>query len=531
MCIERVVVKNYRTLASLNLLIRPNLNIIVGDNESGKSTLLEAINLALKCQINRRSAITELHPYLFNAACVDDYLAKLRSGASAEPPKILVEIYLKNSPEFALYKGTNNSRSEDKPGISLAIALDHETFGEEYREYIADPKRPNGIPVEYYKIEWQDFAGSPVNARKPPVESILVDPSSISNTYAANKYVLEIARDFLTKKQKVELTLSYRRLRDTFLDDTSVQSINTELEKHKGAVTEKTLSIALDMTAKAGWETSVLPHLNDIPLTLIGKGEQNAVKIKLAIAAAEECILFLIEEPENHLSHSNLNNLIAHLSHAAAGKQLIITTHSSFVLNKLGVENVLMFTGKKAITLSQLPASTEAYFKKLPGHDTLRMILADKTILVEGPSDELIVQKAFFQMHGKMPLEACVEVISVNALASKRFLDIAKALEIDTRVITDNDGKTAKLERKFSEYRDVANIRLCYSTDESLSTLENHLVRVNSRDHLNKIFGKDYATEKELLDFMLSNKTDCALNIFDSPESIVVPEYIQHAIS
>jgi predicted ATP-dependent endonuclease of OLD family len=70
------------------------------------------------------------------------------------------------------------------------------------------------------------------------------------------------------------------------------------------------------------------------------------------------------------------------------------------------------------------------------------MILAEQTILVEGPSDELIVQKAFFQAHGKMPLEAGVEVISVNALAFKRFLDIAKLLEIDTYVVTDNDGST-----------------------------------------------------------------------------------------
>ena len=87
MCIERVIVKNYRTLASLNLHIRPQLNIIVGDNESGKTTLLEAINLALRCQINRRSATAELHPHLFNAACVEDYLAKLRCGASVAPPK------------------------------------------------------------------------------------------------------------------------------------------------------------------------------------------------------------------------------------------------------------------------------------------------------------------------------------------------------------------------------------------------------------------------------------------------------------
>jgi predicted ATP-dependent endonuclease of OLD family len=33
---------------------------------------------------------------------------------------------------------------------------------------------------------------------------------------------------------------------------------------------------------------------------------------------------------------------------------------------------------------------------KLPGYDTLRLILCNKAILVEGPSDELIVQKAYF---------------------------------------------------------------------------------------------------------------------------------------
>jgi len=530
MCIERVIVKNYRTLASVDLPLRPHLNVIVGNNESGKSTLLEAINLALKCQLNRRSAAAELHPYLFNTGCVKEFVTKLRGGVHVEPPRILVELYLKDCPEFAAYKGTNNSLSEDTPGISLAIELDYEAFGEEYRDYIADPKRVTGVPVEYYKIDWRDFAGNPLRAWKAPVESALIDPSSISNTYAANKYVLEIAQDFLTKKQKVELALSYRQLRDEFLDDATVKSINTELEKRKGTITEKTFSISLDMTARAGWETGVLPHLDDIPLTLIGKGEQNALKIKLAIAAKEPCILFLLEEPENHLSHPNLNRLIAYIASAAQGKQLIIATHSSFVLNKLGVENIQMFNGKKAVTLSELPPSTEAYFKKLPGHDTLRMILAKRTILVEGPSDELIVQRAFLQTHGKMPLEAGVEVISVNALAFKRFLDIASRLEIDTRVVTDNDGDTGKIEAKYAEYKTTANISVFYSTDENLTTLENHIVKLNSRTQLNELFGKAYAADHELLSFMLNNKTDCALKILESPESIVMPEYIQNAV-
>ena len=530
MCIERVIVKNYRTLASVDLTIRPHLNIIVGNNESGKSTLLEAINLALKCQLNRRPAAAELHPYLFNIGCVKDFVSKLRRNVPVEPPRILIELYFNDCPEFAKYKGTNNSFSEDKPGISLAIELDHEIFGEEYRDYIAEPMRVNNVPVEYYKIDWKDFADCPVNGRMTPLDSVLVDPSSISNTYAANKYVLEIARDFLTKKQKVELALSYRHLRDTFLNDKSVESINNQLGKQTGAVTDKTLSIALDMTARTGWETGVLPHLDDIPLTLIGKGEQNAVKIKLAIAREEACPLFLLEEPENHLSHANLNRLISHIAETVKEKQFVITTHSSFVLNKLGVENILMFNGKKAITLSQLPTSTEAYFKKLPGHDTLRMILAEKTILVEGPSDELIVQKAFCQAHGKMPLEAGVEVISVNALAFKRFLDIAKLLDIHTCVVTDNDGDIEALQAKFADYNAAANICICYSSDTSLRTLENHIVKLNSRDKLNKLFGRTYTTDEDLLEFMLKNKTDCALKIFDSAEVLAMPDYIQNAV-
>lgn len=77
-----------------------------------------------------------------------------------------------------------------------------------------------------------------------------------------------------------------------------------------------------------------------------------------------------------------------------------------------------------------LPPSTRDYFMRLPGHDTLRMSLAKKVILVEGPSDELIVQKAFFATNSKMPLEAGIDVLSVNGLAGPRFLDIAKLLDL-----------------------------------------------------------------------------------------------------
>ncbi|MCO4097266.1 AAA family ATPase [Macrococcoides canis] len=56
--------------------------------------------------------------------------------------------------------------------------------------------------------------------------------------------------------------------------------------------------------------------------------------------------IILIEELENHLSYSNMNNLIDILQENSnkESSQIIISTHSSFVLNKLGLENLILLS-------------------------------------------------------------------------------------------------------------------------------------------------------------------------------------------
>jgi predicted ATP-dependent endonuclease of OLD family len=530
MSIERVIVRNYRVLRSADVRLRHDLNVIVGDNESGKSTLLEAINLALRCQINRRPAAYELHPFLFNTECVAQYISALKGKEGTPPPEILIELYFADCDALAGLKGTNNSEGENQPGISLTIRLDDENYKHEYEDYIADPEAVTSVPVEYYEVVWQDFSGQRIKPRTMPVRSSLIDPSNISDTYAAGRYVVEFTREYLSDKEQVDLCLSYRKMRDAFRNDVCIARINAELAKEKGTVSDKALSVAMDMTARAGWESAVLPHLDEIPITLAGKGEQSSVKIKLALKAQKAAEIVMVEEPENHLSHSNLNRLLAHMSENASGKQLIVATHSTFVLNKLGVECVLLFNGQTGISINQLSADTANYFKRLPGHDTLRMILAKRTILVEGPSDELIVQKAFKAKHGTLPLEAGIEVISVYSLAFKRFLEIARALTLDTRVVTDNDERPDAVKEKYKEFENDRNIRICFSTDKSLFTLEAHLVALNDLANMNKVLGASCETKENLLSHMLVNKTECALMIFESKEPIALPQYIEDAI-
>ena len=48
MYIRKVIIKNYKCFyGSFELELNKGMNIIVGPNEAGKSTILEAINLAL----------------------------------------------------------------------------------------------------------------------------------------------------------------------------------------------------------------------------------------------------------------------------------------------------------------------------------------------------------------------------------------------------------------------------------------------------------------------------------------------------
>lgn len=179
----------------------------------------------------------------------------------------------------------------------------------------------------------------------------------------------------------------------------------------------------------------------------------------------------------------------------------------------------------------------------MPGFDTLRVILCESSILVEGASDELVIQKAYMTFHnGRLPIEDGIDVISVNNLSFPRFLEIAKVLQLRTVVVTDNDGDLIALKRKYQQFEDCGTIRLCYDTqiDErteidgksfNFNTLEPIILRNNSLSILNSILGKNYTTPEELLKYMKSHKVDCALCLFDyNGKDFVFPQYIKDAV-
>ena len=227
--------------------------------------------------------------------------------------------------------------------------------------------------------------------------------------------------------------------------------------------------------------------------------------------------------------------------HDSGEKQILISTHSSFVANKLGLEHLILLNNKKTVRLNDLSADTQKFFQKLSGYNTLRLILCKKAILVEGDSDELIVQKAFTVSNkGELPIEKGVDVISVGT-SFLRFLEVAEKIGTKVAIVTDNDGNIEALNKKYENYLGIntkQNIKICFDStidsgalqDFNYNTLEPKFLKANTLEMLNKVLGTSYTTTGELHKFMKTNKTECALKIFETEETLQFPKYILDAI-
>jgi len=207
--IESIHIRNFKIFDSFDLNLNTDLNILVGKNEAGKSTVLEAIGLALTKRIGGKQIEYELSPYLFNKACSDAYLAALKEKKNPEQPKILIELYFTETErqELQALRGSNNSRKSDTIGIKLEIVFDDD-YKEEYAKLLADASEKKVVPAEYYKVNWLSFANNGITARSLPVTLFYIDATTIRLQSGTDYYVQNIISDGLSARRKWPLRLN-----------------------------------------------------------------------------------------------------------------------------------------------------------------------------------------------------------------------------------------------------------------------------------------------------------------------------------
>ncbi|WP_374580347.1 ATP-dependent endonuclease [Pseudoduganella sp.] len=543
MLIKKLIAKNYKKFGSKFFEFNDDVNILVGDNAMGKSSILEAIELATNCAFRGKTLTLETALELMNAQAAATYLAGDLKYTTL--PEMLIEIYLEGVPE---YRGINNSLTEDAQGVSLRVAFDMDLLAK-YDELIKTPQNVRSVPIEFYKIEWHDFAGNQVKSLTRKTNSLLIDPSRLHPTYGKNQYITALLAAALSKEELAHLNLDYRQLKHLFDDQQHVTQINKDLGDDK-TITNGTLKIIADIAASRGVEASLQLAVDDVAFPMVGKGEQSQIQIKLAIQNKAKSVNFiLLEEPENHLSHMNLTRLISYIEKNRNGLQVFISTHSSYVLNKLSIAK-LCLVGSDYIRLKDIDPAIAVKIKRLPGYDTLRAVLANKVILVEGPSDELILKKFYIDKHKCLPEDDGIEIIVVRGLGFDTYLEILKRIGVRTNVLKDNDGDyKANIEAYQDKYKAYAHLQLLSPNDDTLYSLEPALIAehnktVASLDSFAELILslQTYNKYKEQPDLAAKTqflrdwfggeagngkkKVDSAMRIFDSKDAINYPAYL-----
>lgn len=512
--ITRIQLSNFKRFKSLNVEVDKTRNILIGDNESGKSTILTAIDLVLSGSRNKVEAIGLEN--LFNVDVISEFLKSEKKYENL--PVMEVELYFceLNNEEIA---GRNNSRGENCDGFKL-ICSPNDEFGVHIKDALTQPNAK--FPFEYYSVDFKTFSDQAFNGYKRYVKHLFIDTAQTSSEYAMKEYVKDVYTSTATPAERLNHQHQYRVHKDTFKNSV-FKPLNDRTVDY---------SFGIRTGSKSNVETDLAIFENEIGIEHKGKGRQCFIKADLALKRGVANLdIVLFEEPENHLSHIYTKKLV-HKIAGAENKQVFITTHSDMICTRLDLRKAILLNSNNlsSLLLRTLPEETARFFIKAPGNNILQFVLSKKVILVEGDAEYILMDAMYSKSSGSSLDADDVHVISVDGTSFKRYLDIAKHLKIKTAVIRDNDGNYQK--NCVDNYRDYAssNIKVFAETDASINTFEISFYKSNMVI-CDSLF-KESRRSLSVQDYMLSNKTDAAFSILDKKSSeITVPQYIKDAVT
>lgn len=514
--IEKIKLHNFKRFKDLVFDVNPDINIFIGDNESGKSTILQAIDIVAR---GSRTRIENIGlDKLFNIETIREYMNGDRD--LNKMPEMYVELYFPNQPDPSL-EGMINSTRNLCSGIRL-YCVPNDEYSEQIAQLLQNPNA--SFPLEFYKIVFETFAGESFNAYTKKLSCIFVDNSTIGSPRAMRDYVNDIYHAQLTDEQRINARYAYKNNKVRFQEQILAQ-YNDLISPYSFAIRE---------SADDNIETDITLLENDIPLENKGTGTQCFIKTELSINRAVNSIdAVLIEEPENHLSYTKMLELIE-LIRGSQNRQLFISTHCDLIATRLNLKKCLLFNSSSTnvVSLGALPDDTADFFIKAPDNNMLQFVLSPKSILVEGDAEFILMEALYKRTLAKELSSSGIGVIAVDGKCFKRYLDIAKLLNNKVAVITDNDHDYAvNVTNNYSDYtqNQFPNINIYSDTNNTRNTFEVCIYQENQAicDSEFQTPGRRLAT----VDYMLKNKTEAAyLLLKNKADTIVVPQYIQDAI-
>lgn len=517
MKLKKLHIHNFKKYQDFNIDFNEKCNIIIGDNEAGKSSILQAIDFVCSGSVRKIESIGLER--IFNRDAVVNF-EKADSKTFNKLPILQIDLYLNDCADDE-FQGKNNLTKE----LAFGVRLKCEPNDEYEKEIDCILKNGGSFPFEFYRISFSTFADTPYSdIGRKRIKSILIDASTGTSSL----------QDFIKKEfqicfqsapqERAKLLNTYNDMRCSFSNDLKKAGESAKINLDK---------FGLKKTNLYDFENDLMIYDNEIDLYMKGSGRQSEVKTLFALTKSTNNCFVLLEEPENHLSQTNLSKLIQAISTKIGNdNQLFIATHNNEICSRLDLNNVLIL-GKEdvAITLKDVPQDTARYFMKTPPASLIEFCLSPKVILVEGPAEMILLESFFTRLCGQKPSKFGVNILDVRGLSFNRYLAVGSKINKPVAVITDNDHNA--MEDVIAKYQTYEKARVFTDNDVKSYTFEASLINHDANKVISKVLNMN-----DPLEFMLKNKTEVALKLLEYQEShekdstsfnISIPPYIEDA--
>lgn len=516
--IKQLRIIGFKKFEDTTIKFNENLNIIVGENEAGKSTIIEAINIVLN-QLYK-NADKSIIKEMIN---INNYNEFKQNPTIEKLPKICIEIELeldkniKNLKFSGLeYDFEDDSGENAKNGIVFKCELNEELI--DIAQKIVDK---GNIPYECYSFKWYTFSGSVYNSMMKTVKYLNINTSNVETNNTYNYYNKSLFNNKITDVDKITAKENYNQGIEKLLND-EIFKID---DKRRFGINSKKVILE-----------NIINILEDeISIENKGSGMENFIKTEMALEKNSNNNIITIEEPENHLSYSNLRKMINEIENKEEFSQIIITTHSSRIVSNLNLKNVILINNALPINFTDIDDKVAKYFEKSDDNKLLEFILAHKVILVEGNTEYILLPKFYEKVNKEHIEKDNITVISASGLGYKNYIELAKLLHKDMAVITDNDKNIDKINEIKDFNKNESKIKIFTDNEINRWTIE-VCIFYDNQDLLNEIIpveadakyyfnGENYG---QVLGKMLNNKTETAMELLD--KDIQVPQYIKGAL-
>ncbi len=407
--LESLRIKNYKHIGDsyIGFDKLENLNILVGQNNIGKSTLLQSIEMLISEDVTNRELSTD---------------TMLEFGFCPTETEI------------------KNVFREDTSGGEIGI--NHFTFGAKYiNEYISFEYQPikaigkeqitlsniPGIPqiqiTSYKRIDNFNYLANNYlnnNIRCLKLIKLSADRNLVPEIQNSNRTVSE---DGTGATNLLRQYLNVANLPNEVVENDILNALNQIMKPETHF--ERIMCQEIETTdgPNSKWEVQLVNENGKIPISNSGSGLKTIllVLIKLFLETREttnynfESLLtntvFIFEELENNLHPAIQRNLFEFLYQWAKenNSQIFLTTHSTVPINMFsGRDNVTLTHIKKEnnqiITNSALSFIENEYILMSLGVRASDILQSNAVIWVEGPSDRIYINK-WIELYSKGTLK------------------------------------------------------------------------------------------------------------------------------